>query len=40
MVGQVVVEGMAGVWVSETDQDEAQGEKDPDPAVGTIPPRT
>lgn len=40
MVGQVVVEEMAGVWVSETDQEEAQGERDPDPAVETIAPKT
>lgn len=40
VVDQVVVEETAGVWVSETDQDEAQGERDRDPEVGIIPPRT
>lgn len=35
-----MAEETAGVWVSETDQDEAQGEGDSDPAVGTMPPRT
>lgn len=39
-VGQVwdLVGGQAEAWVAEMDPDEAEGETDPDRAVGTYPP--